>query len=207
MITTAKLNQRTQEDWEQYNAGYSEYQSTMPQRIMRMLMDLQYLGNGTPVNQLEHALQTATLAERAGASEEMVVAALCHDIGKTISIENHAAIGAEILKPYVSQATYEVLRTHAEFQAKHYNAVFGLDTNLRQKYRHRNLFDAACQFSDHWDLNASDSKFNSFTLDHFYPALERIFSAPKPPPWSTRARIRLFLLKLKGIVFGGYHSS
>jgi phosphonate degradation associated HDIG domain protein len=36
---------------------------------------------GEPVTQLEHALQSATLAEAAGASDELVTAALLHDLG------------------------------------------------------------------------------------------------------------------------------
>ncbi len=36
---------------------------------------------GERVTQLEHALQCAWLAERAGASPRMIVAALCHDVG------------------------------------------------------------------------------------------------------------------------------
>ncbi len=37
--------------------------------------------SGEPVTQLEHALQTATLAEDAGASDALVTAALLHDLG------------------------------------------------------------------------------------------------------------------------------
>lgn len=37
--------------------------------------------SGEPVTQLEHALQTAWLAERAGASAALVAASLLHDIG------------------------------------------------------------------------------------------------------------------------------
>jgi phosphonate degradation associated HDIG domain protein len=36
---------------------------------------------GEPVTQLEHALQTAHLAERAGADDELVTACLLHDLG------------------------------------------------------------------------------------------------------------------------------
>jgi phosphonate degradation associated HDIG domain protein len=36
---------------------------------------------GEPVTQLEHALQTAWLAEQAGASDALVTAALLHDLG------------------------------------------------------------------------------------------------------------------------------
>ena len=37
--------------------------------------------SGEPVTQLEHALQTALLAEQAGADDELVTAALLHDLG------------------------------------------------------------------------------------------------------------------------------
>ena len=40
---------------------------------------------GEPVTQLEHALQTAALAEQASASEALVVAALLHDIGHLLA--------------------------------------------------------------------------------------------------------------------------
>lgn len=37
--------------------------------------------SGEPVTQLQHALQTATLAEQAGADDELVTACLLHDLG------------------------------------------------------------------------------------------------------------------------------
>jgi phosphonate degradation associated HDIG domain protein len=63
---------------------------------------------GEPVSQLEHALQCAQLARDAGASDDMVVAALLHDIGHLLEDENahrhdeigvinHDDIGAEYL--------------------------------------------------------------------------------------------------------------
>lgn len=39
---------------------------------------------GEPVTQLQHALQTALLAERAGADDELVTAALLHDLGHLV---------------------------------------------------------------------------------------------------------------------------
>jgi phosphonate degradation associated HDIG domain protein len=45
--------------------------------------DEQY--SGEPVTQLAHALQTAWLAEQAGADDELVTAALLHDIGHLIA--------------------------------------------------------------------------------------------------------------------------
>ncbi len=41
--------------------------------------------SGEPVTQLEHALQTALLAEQAGADDELVTAALLHDLGHLLN--------------------------------------------------------------------------------------------------------------------------
>jgi phosphonate degradation associated HDIG domain protein len=56
---------------------------------MLTLTDIEYLFaehgdeqySGEPVTQLEHALQTAYFAERDGADDELVTAALLHDLG------------------------------------------------------------------------------------------------------------------------------
>jgi len=52
---------------------------------------------GEPVSQLEHALQTASLAVRGGASDALVVAALLHDIGHLLfgEPENAAELGVD----------------------------------------------------------------------------------------------------------------
>ncbi len=41
--------------------------------------------SGEPVTQLEHALQTAMLAEQAGADDELVTAGLLHDLGHMLN--------------------------------------------------------------------------------------------------------------------------
>ena len=50
--------------------------------MLAFLQMLDGLDDGFAVDQLGHALQTATRAERAGADPELVVAALMHDVGK-----------------------------------------------------------------------------------------------------------------------------
>jgi predicted HD phosphohydrolase len=68
----------------------TERQAAMPQVIKSLLRQLEKHVDGFPVDQLVHGLQTATRAERGGASEEMVVAALCHDIGKARTMDQLA---------------------------------------------------------------------------------------------------------------------
>ncbi len=49
---------------------------------------------GEPVTQLEHALQTAQLAQNADADEETILAALLHDIGHVLDSGHlHADLG------------------------------------------------------------------------------------------------------------------
>ena len=66
------------------------------------------------VDRYEHSLQTATRALRAGECEEIVVAALLHDIGDILAPLNHAAIAAEILKPFVSRQVHWMLEKQVQ---------------------------------------------------------------------------------------------
>lgn len=166
------------EDIAVIGAALNARQCAMPERIKGLLRELQSHLDGFPVDQLEHSLQTATRAERAGASEEMIVAALCHDIGKAISDANHGAIAAEMLKPYVSHDTYEIIRTHQDFQGRYLYAFIGKDPKAREQFADRPWYRMACQFSDAWDQTAFDPDYDSFPLSHFEPMIDRIFARP-----------------------------
>jgi len=80
-----------------------------------------YLGEN--VSMAEHMLQGATLAERDGASNELIAAALLHDIGHfsgefgTYSPDDthdrhHDATGGDILKPFFPAQVSECVRLH-----------------------------------------------------------------------------------------------
>ena len=86
----------------------------------------------SPSTSSSTAVQTATRAERAGADAEVVVAALCHDIGKAVSVPNHPEIAAAILKPYVRPEVHDMIRVHQDFQGRHYYAHFGGDPDARE---------------------------------------------------------------------------
>src|SRR5438105_6633121 len=150
-MSFTRMDEGKVEDWTMIGQAVAQRQATMPQIIKAMLLQLEGQVDGFAVNQLHHALQTATRAARDGASEEMIVAALCHDIGKVISVENHPAIAAEILKPYVSWETCEIIRTHQDFQGRHYYALMGKDPEARHQYEDEPWYARACQFTDEWD--------------------------------------------------------
>ena len=126
-------------------------------------------------------MQTATRAERAGADDEVVVASLCHDIGKIVSVFNHPAIAAEILKPYVRSEVYEMIRTHQDFQGRHYYEYMGADPNAREK--HRGELDAETfalteRFADEWDQTSFDPDYDTLPLEHFEERVRKVFATP-----------------------------
>ena len=91
----------TREQWAVIGAETTEHQVRAAESVLAMLESLADVVDGFAVDQLTHCLQTATRAERAGADDEWVVASLCHDIGKVVSVPNHPRIAAEVLRPYV----------------------------------------------------------------------------------------------------------
>lgn len=87
---------------------------------------------GEPVTHLQHALQTAQLAQRAGAAQPLVVASLMHDIGHlqcglagTPSQQGindqHESAGAALLGQWFAPAVTEPVALHV--QAKRYLAA------------------------------------------------------------------------------------
>jgi predicted HD phosphohydrolase len=169
-----RMDESSRDEWMQIGRATMELQSEVPRQVLGMLRSMKGLHAGFGVDQLHHALQTATMAKRANAADDVVLAALCHDVGKVISIPNHAAIAAEMLKPYVSPEVYQVLRTHQEFQGRHYFAHFGQSPTLRDKYRQEPWFALAEQFTDEWDQAAFDPAYPVLPLEEFEPLVHRL---------------------------------
>src|SRR5438105_5805697 len=136
MATTfTRMDESTREQWLTIGVEHVKNQGRVADRILWLLESLAELVDGFATDQLTHCLQTATRAERAGADKELVVASLCHDIGKAISVPNHPGIAAAMLRPYVRDAVYKMILAHQDFQGKHYYAHFGGDPNARDKHR------------------------------------------------------------------------
>jgi predicted HD phosphohydrolase len=144
-------------------------------RILGLLRSMESLTQGFAINQLQHSLQTATRAERGGADLDMIVASLCHDIGKTISNANHPAIAAEMIRPWVSPDAYWVVKVHQDFQGLHYYARMGLDPMMRRKHEGQPGYDLAAKFADEWDQTAFDANYDTLPLEHFEPMVREVF--------------------------------
>jgi hypothetical protein len=59
-----------------------------------------------------HLLQSAALAKRRGASEEVILACLLHDAGQGLMTTDHGWWGAQIIEPYVSERVTFAVKYH-----------------------------------------------------------------------------------------------
>jgi len=174
--TFTRMDESTAEQWGVIATATIEHQPRVAARVLEMLRALASITDGFAVDQLTHSLQTATLAERAGADTEVVVASLCHDIGKFVSVANHPRIAAEILRPYVRDEVRWMIEVHQDFQGKHYFHHLGGDPAARDKHRGHEAYALAEQFADEWDQIAFDPSYDTLPLEHFEARVREVFA-------------------------------
>lgn len=131
---------------------------------------------GYRVDRYEHSLQSGTRALREGVRDDLVVAALLHDIGDNLGPTNHAELAATILEPYLDEEATWVVRHHTAFQMYHWGRQFGVDPNARDKYRDSPYFETCAHFCAAWDQASFDETYDTLPLSEFMPLLERVFS-------------------------------
>lgn len=191
--------------------AYDDASMTVPHLLALQTLDdlrllLQRRGgeryDGEPVSHLEHALQCAALAQRAGASPALVVAALLHDVGHLTSglpgtpsaqgvDDGHEHAGAKWLARWLPGAVCEPVRLHV--QAKRYLArqpawarVLSADS-LRSLALQGGPMDdaeaaafAALPGSDnalrlrHWDEGAKRPGVATPALTELWPVVEQV---------------------------------
>lgn len=161
------------------------YVAALPERILGMLARLEHGYGGYAVSRLEHSLQAATRAHADGADEELVVAALVHDIGDDLAPCNHAALAAEILRPYVRAEVTWIVEQHGVFQMYYYAHHLGGDRNARQRFKSHPWYHACASFCARWDQSSFDPDYPSQPLSFFEPMVRRIFTRPAHDPAHT----------------------
>ncbi len=174
--TFTRMDESTAEEWAEIGRQTFEHQTRVAESILAMLRSLAAITDGFATDQLTHCLQTATLAEQAGADTEVIVASLCHDVGKAVSVPNHGAIAAEMLRPYVRPDVAWMLQVHQDFQGKHYYAHFGADPNKRDAFVGHPAYALTAQFTDEWDQIAFDPNGETYPLEHFEPMVREVFA-------------------------------
>ena len=152
-----------------------------PERILRALEPLKNTFEGYQISRYEHSLQAATRAYRHGESEETIVAALLHDIGDFLAPYNAAEMAAAILKPYVSEKTYWIVKHHAIFQKYYCAHYLGGDRFAREKYQDSPYYQATIDFCERYDQNSFDPNYDTLPLEFFEPIVNQVFAQPQAP--------------------------
>jgi phosphonate degradation associated HDIG domain protein len=167
--------------------------------LFRQRGDAAYIGE--PVSQTEHALQTASAAERDGANSTMITAALLHDVGHLLHNlpedcadndidDHHEELGARWLARFFGPDVVEPLRLHVA--AKRFLCATDpdYDAKLSQasaqslrlqggpyspeevKAFRENPFGEAAVALRRWDEEAKIAGLATPSLDHFRRHLE-----------------------------------
>ena len=175
-VNFTQMKNGTKDEYLLLDKYEQDYIKGTADRILKFMKGLTQTLEGYKITRLEHSLQTATRAYNDNAEEEMVVAALLHDIGDELAPLNHSEYAATILKPYVSEKTHWIIQKHGEFQMYYYAHHLGKNKNQRDKYKDHKYYKDAVKFCEKWDQTSVDPNFKSMTLKDFAPMVKKVFS-------------------------------
>jgi predicted HD phosphohydrolase len=96
--------------------------------------------------------------------------------GPGYAISWHGSYAAAVLRPFVSEELCWIVSHHPLFQMHYYGAQTGDDVNARDVYREHQWFDATVEFCERYDENCFDPGYGWLPLEHFAPAVEKVFS-------------------------------
>jgi predicted HD phosphohydrolase len=182
IVSFRRMQDGTREDYLLLDQSERDYAVGLPDRILDAVRRLDHSLAGYPVSRLGHSLQTATRALRAGADEEMIVAALIHDVGDELAPYNHAEVAAGIIRPYVRPEVAWIVEQHGLMQTYYYVHHTGGDRNMRERLRGHPWFDACADFCHRWDQVSFDPDYPCEALEVFEPLVRRIFGRPAHDP-------------------------
>jgi len=175
-VNFKQMKDGTKEDYLLLEKHEKKFIEGTGQRILQFMNTLSNTLEGYQVSRLEHSLQTATRALNEKADDEMIVAALLHDIGDELSPLNHSEYAAAVLKPYVSEKTHWIVDKHGIFQLYYYAHHIGGNKNEREKYKGHKYYKDTINFCENWDQKSFDPNFKSLKLKDFEPYIKKIFS-------------------------------
>jgi predicted HD phosphohydrolase len=178
------MDDNSAEDWALIIRQHEAYHGPrLADRALGLLRDLRGPKLGFQIDRYDHSLQTATRALRAGADEETVVVALLHDIGDNLAPENHCEVAAGILKPYVCEENYWLVRHHVVFSGYYFFHLTGGDRNAHLKLRGHPAYAKTKHFVEAWDGKSFDPDYDTLPLEAFEPMVRRLFARAPRSAW------------------------
>jgi predicted HD phosphohydrolase len=182
VVSFLRMEDGTREDYELLDRAERDYVRALPDRVLEALRKLDQSLPGYRVSRLEHSLQAATRALKDGADDELIVAALIHDVGDELAPYNHSEIAAGIIRPYVREQVTWIVEQHGLFQTYYYAHHAGRDRNAREKFRGHPWYQDCKDFCADWDQCSFDPDYPWEPLVAFEPRVREIFSRPAHDP-------------------------
>jgi predicted HD phosphohydrolase len=176
-----RMDEGSDEDFQILRRVHEKTLADLPDHLIAMVSDLS--GDAAyNLNRRDHSLQAATRALRDGASEELIVVALFHDVGESLGPMNHGEIAASILRPFISDDHYSLLRYHGLFQTYFYARHLGLDPNARDQFKNESWYQATVDFCAKYDEVSFDQSYRNEPMSTFAPMVHRILNKSWTPP-------------------------
>ena len=178
-VSYTRMADMTEADMHLIDADADADARELPGRLMNAVAELERFQGSLKVSRLEHSLQSATRASRAGKDREYVAAALLHDIGDALAPHSHGEMVAAVLRPFVSERMCWIVQKHGLFQSYYYAHLMGEDRNARDRYIDHPFYDDCVEFCEQFDQNCFDPDYDSLPLEFFRPIVEDVFRAPR----------------------------
>ena len=177
-VSFKSMENGTAEEYAFLNDLENEFNLELPKRLIASLRALNSSLSGYQISRLEHSLQGATRAHFAGEDLEIVIAILFHDIGDGLAPYSHSEMAAAILRPFVSEKTYWIVKHHGVFQMYYYAHHSGGDRNARELFMNSPWYQDAIKFCHEYDQNCFDPNYETKPLEFFIPMINDFFQVP-----------------------------
>ena len=100
---------------------------------------------------------------------------LVHDIGDHLAPANHSEVAAAVLRPYVSERNYWIVKHHGLFQGDYYFHHFGAGPAGPRAVRATTRGTRPrVDFCALYDQNSFDPDYDSEPLEFFEPMVRRV---------------------------------
>ena len=177
-VSFTKMEDGTAEEYAFLTPLYNNCLNSVPDSLLKILKQMQGDKLGYKIDRYTHSLQSATRAERDAADEETIVCTLMHDIGDMLAPQNHSQVAASILRPYICEQNFWILKHHGLFQGYYYFHHLNKDRNIREKYKDHTYYQLCVDFCHKWDQSSFDPDYDTFPLEHFEPMVRNVLSKP-----------------------------
>ncbi len=177
-VSFTRMDEGTAADYELLARYEAEEFEEYPDRVLGWLRDMD-VDAGYQITRLEHSLQAATRAHRAGEDEETVVCVLLHDVGDILAPINHSQAAAAVLRPFVSDKNYWIVKHHGVFQMYYYAHHTGGDRNARDRFADHPWYQDTVDWCENYDQMSFDPDYDWEPLEFFEPIVRRVLGTPR----------------------------